>query len=89
MSFKNKLAQLDKNWDDVREEFGDQTGGFQNPPSGSYVIHKVKVALGESQSSGKLMIKRNVTIKEGDHEGEKCFDNMQLETERGTEFLLK
>lgn len=88
-SINTKLAQLDKNWDDIKEEFGDQTGGLQNPPSGPYVVHKVKAELGVSQSSGNLMVKRNVTVKEGDHEGEKCFDNMQLETERGKEFLLK
>ena len=35
------------------------------------------------------MIKRYAVIKEGDLEGDTIYDNMNLETERGPEFLLK
>lgn len=88
MSIKSKLSQLDKGWDDVRDEFGDSTGGFSTIPSGNYVFHKVKASLDESKSGG-LLVKRSAVVKEGDLEGETCYDNMNLETERGPEFLLK
>jgi len=89
MAIKSKLGQLDKNWGDVKEEFGDSTGGFSTVPSGNYVLHKVTAKLDESASSGKLMVKRSAEVKEGDYEGETIYDNLNIETDRGPEFLLK
>ena len=88
MSLKSKLSKLDKGWDDTKDEFGDSTGGLETIPSGNYVVNKVKAELVEN-SKGNLMIKRSVTIQEGDEEGNKAHDNMNIETERGPEFLLK
>jgi hypothetical protein len=87
-TIQSKLAKLDKSWDDTKDEFGDSTGGFSTVPSANYVVAKVKASLGESGSGG-LMVKRNALIKEGDLEGETIYDNMNIETDRGPEFLLK
>lgn len=89
MSLKTKLKKLNKKWAEAREEFGDETSGFETVPSGNYVVGKLKCEIAESTQSGKLQVKRNVTILEGEFKGQKVFDNLQLETERGPEFLLK
>ena len=88
MSIKTKLAKLDKEWDGVKQEFGDSTGGFDTIPAGNYVLHKVKAELVEN-SSGNLMVKQSAVVKEGDYEGQKVFSNQNIESERGPEFLLK
>ena len=79
--YSNRLAAMQKEW------------GSREEPSkvedGEYLMRLQSAELTESQSSGKLMIKRVHVIQDGEFRGETITDYMQLETEKGPFFVAK
>lgn len=85
---KTKLKRLNKGYQEAREEFDGETGGFSTIPEGPYKIDDVQLEL-MTTKAGKIMVARKCRIAEGDLEGKLIGDTMQLETDRGPEFLVK
>jgi hypothetical protein len=79
--FTNRLAAMNKEWQ-RREEPSKVTDG-------EYLMRLQSADLQESQSSGKLQIKRVHVIQDGEFRGETITDYMQLETEKGPFFVAK
>jgi len=87
--FTSKLKSLKKDWKNTRGDIGKDTGSFTNVPEGDYEVDNLSLELVDN-SKGDLMIKRTVTICEGERLGVKIFDNVQLESsERSLEFAMK
>lgn len=78
MSFKNKLAALKDNYSKAKE--AKDTPFEINIENGKYRVALTDLELRESQSSGKLMVKREWTVLEGDHADTVFSDYIHLES---------
>ncbi|NJR72711.1 MAG: DUF669 domain-containing protein [Scytonema sp. CRU_2_7] len=89
-NLKSKLKQLNSKFKEAKEEFGDSSGsGYVDVPAGVYLVDNITAELKESKSSGNLMVSVSAKVTEGEYKGQRIWDNKQLETDRGPEFLLK
>lgn len=82
----NMFSSLNSSWDDVKEEVGDNKGGFPTIPTGTYICGELTAELGLS-SGGDPQIKRNVTILEGEFKGQKIFDNLTIKTAQNLKYV--
>lgn len=82
--FQDRLKEAQENWNKGRDVA--QRGTI---PPGIYKMQLASANITESQSSGKLMIKREHIVSEGEFRGEIVYDNMMIETERGPEFIAR
>jgi hypothetical protein len=63
-------------------------GGIKIEP-GQYIARLQSAKVVESKSTGKLMVRREHVILQGEMEGMVVFDNLQLETPMGLTFLRR
>lgn len=81
MAFREKLTQLQKQWERSTETAG-------KVPPGLYHARLQEASLAES-AAGRLQVHREFLILEGEHEGRVLHDYMQLETEQGPTFIRR
>lgn len=77
--FANRLAQMQEQWTSGK----DKADGI---PDGIYNAQLQEAKLAES-SSGKLMVKRQHLISDGEYAGEVVYDNIVVESEYGPKQL--
>lgn len=80
--FARRLASMQSAWGSRKEQ-------PKKVPAGRYLMKLQAAVVAEAKSSGRLMIKREHLILEGQCQGEVVYDYMQLETERGPYFVSK
>lgn len=78
-NLQKKLASAQDRWASSKEE-------MPGPPAGTYQFRLQECRVEESQSTGKLYIRRVHLIIDGEYANETVSDNLQLETENGPYF---
>lgn len=77
--FANRLAQMSEQWTSGKDK-------IDGVPDGIYNAQLQEAKLAES-SSGKLMVKRQHLISDGEYAGEVVYDNIVVESEYGPKQL--
>ncbi len=85
---KDRLSGMSGQWNDSEKQYDSYFGGVKVDP-GQYEARVQVCKIVESKSSGKLMIRREHVITEGEFTGMIVFDNMQLETPMGFAFVRR
>jgi hypothetical protein len=86
--FKDRLSGMQSQYADSKNQYDSMFGGVKIPPA-QYEARVQSVKIVESNSSGKLMIRREHVITEGEYAGMIAYDNMQLETPMGFTFVRR
>jgi len=86
--FSSKLAGMKQAWADSSTVYDSTFGGIKID-AGQYLARLQSAKITESKSSGKLMIRREHVILEGQFKGMIVYDNLNLETPMGMSFVRR
>lgn len=86
--FASRLDGMNQQYSESKNQADSMFGGVK-VPEWTYIARLQKAVIKESQSSGKLMIRREHIIVEGEFLGMVIYDNMQLETPMGFAFVRR
>lgn len=80
--YNERLKKMQETWDSGREQ-------APTVPPGLYTMQLQSAEVVASQSSGKLMIRREHLILEGEHENTVVYDYLMIETEKGPFWIAR
>ena len=86
--FASKLSGMKQSWADSSAVYDSTFGGIKID-AGQYLARLQSAKIVESKSSGKLMIRREHIILEGQFQGMIVYDNLNLETPMGMSFVRR
>ena len=86
--YKERLSAMKGAWESSQGAY-DQIFGGMKVPAGLYQARLQSAKLTESKTSGKLMIRREHLITEGQYKGMIAWDNMMLETPNGLVYVRR
>lgn len=86
--YKERLAAMEESWNQSQGAYDQMFGGV-DIPEGVYEARLQSARITESKSSGKLMIRREHLITEGEYKGMVAWDNMMLETPNGLVYVRR
>ena len=83
------MSKMSKKLKDMKKRWNEGKDKVPGVPPGEYIFRLQKAELGESQTSGNLMVRREHLVVAGEYAGEVVRDNQQLETDNGPFFVAK